>query len=282
METINNIKLQYAVESSINEALWRINVGADSLVNIDIDGVTTVYDSATHVLSVNVDKFQMESEILLDLSEDTHFDRGIAAEEEVVLNGYDPGLDSEQQPRGNFEFLPDVDIDYFTDNAVEIHTNSFYKLEDDTLTDGIHVFTGNYITLEDVTLLSGTVVFTGHHVRFMYDNYIASAPGDTTGALPAVVFTNPNQNFDLYSQHQGETIIGAIYCKGNVTLRNGFVSGPIVGKTVTMYDDLNFLDTENSGKFKWTKGFGHRDNYDWPKQIGRWKIHKWLKKNIAA
>lgn len=278
-ETINNIKLQYAVESTVNEALWRINTGVDSLVNFDSDGITTVWDSSTHVLSVNVDKFQMESEILLDLSDDTHFDRGIAASENVVLNGYDPGLDENQQVRGSFEFLPEVDLDYFTSNAVQIHSNSFYKWEDDTLTDGIHVFTGSYITIEDITLLSGTLVFTGHHVSFMYDNNINAAPADTNGALPAVVFTHPNQNFDLYSQHQGETIIGAIYCKGNVTLRNGFVSGPIVGKNVTMLANVNFLDSEHADKFQWTKGFGQRHNYDWPKQIGRWKNNKWNKKH---
>ena len=55
-ETVNNIKLQYATESSINEALWRINTGVDSLVNTNADGIVTLWDETTNILSVNVDK----------------------------------------------------------------------------------------------------------------------------------------------------------------------------------------------------------------------------------
>ncbi len=214
-ETINNIKLQYAVESTINEALWRINSGVDTLVNSNSEGITTIWNASTSVLSVNVDKFQMESEILLDLSDDTHFDRGISASENVVLNGYDPGLDENQQVRGNFDFLPEVDIQYFLDNATSVHTESFKTWKDNTFPEGIHVFTGSYLTIENVRQLSGTLVFTGHHVSFKNNNLITAAPADSNGALPAVVFTNSNQNFDLYSPESGETIIGAIYCKGS-------------------------------------------------------------------
>lgn len=52
-----------------------------------------------------------------------------------------------------------------------------------------------------------------------------------------------------------------------------------MGKNVTMYANMNFLDTENAGNFQWTKGFGLRNSYDFPKQIGRWKNNKWNKKN---
>ena len=301
METINNIKLQYAVESSINEALWRINVGADSLVNTDADGITTVWNEATNVLSVNVDKFQMESEILLDLSEDTHFDRGIAAEEEITLDGFDAGLDDEHQVRGNFNFLPEADLEFFMENPDYTHggngihwhddnlpdgkhifTGSYLHMKDTELDSGIIIFTGNYIEIEDINISAGTLVFTGHHITFKDNNQVFAPTGDSTNVMPALVFTHPDQNFQLYSPYGNETIVGAIYSKKDITLYNGHVSGPVVGRNVRMFNHFQFMDSNHSDKFGWTKGFGHRGNYDWPKQIGRWKIHKWIKKQMAA
>jgi len=278
MDTINNIKLQYATESSINEALWRINMGVDSLVNSSVDGITTQWEPTTNILAVNVDKFEMEAEIILDLSDDTHFDRGIAAEETVDLDGYDAGLEEEHKVRGNFDFLPEVDLQYFLDNAVEIHTENWKKWDNETFQDGIHVFTGYYLTLENIKLASGTLVFIGHHINFWFGNDITAAAGDTSGTYPAVIFTNPAQNFDAYSLNGDESITGAIYCKGNITLRNGHFSGPIMGKNVSLLNNFSLKDSEHSDRYRWTKGFGNRDSYDWPKQISRWKTRRWHKK----
>ena len=282
METISNIKLQYATESSINEALWRINTGVDSLVDSDVDGITTVWNADTKVLSVNVDKFDMESEILLDLSDDTHFDRGIAAEETVDLDGYDAGLDADRQVRSNFNFLPEVDLQYFLDSAVQVHSESWKTWDNESFEDGIHVFTGNYITIADCDLSSGTMVFTGRRVRFIGGNVITAPLGDTTATNAAIIFTNEEQNFEIYSPYADESITGAIYCKGDITLYNGNISGPIMGKNVSLHNNFNLSDNENTNRFRWTKGFGHRHNYDWPKQIGRWKTNKWSKKHHDA
>jgi len=281
-ETVKNIKLQYAVESSVNKSLWRINTGADSLVNISMDGVTTLWDASNMILSVNVDKFQMESEILLDLSEDTHFDRGIAAEETVTLDGFDAGLEEEHEVRGNFDFLPEADIQWFLDNATKIHTESWKVWNNNTFPDGIHVFTGNYIALDDIRITSGTLVFTGHHVSFWGDNDITAPEGDSTATYPAIVFTHPDQNFDIYSNSGNERITGAIYCKGNIDVYNGDISGPIIGKNVTLNNNFDLQDEFHPNRYRWTKGFGHKHNYDWPKQIGRWKIHKWAKKQTES
>ncbi len=279
VETINNIKLQYATESSINEALWRINQGADSLVNTDVDGITTLWNSTTSILAVNVNKFEMESEILLDLSDDSHFDRGIAAEETVTLDGYDAGLDEERQVRSNFDFLPEADIQYFLDNATAVHTESFKTWKDNTFPDGIHVFTGYFIKLEDVRITSGTLVFTGHHVTFLGENEITAAPGDTSATNAALIFTNPDQDFQAYSLGGNETITGAIYAKGNIDLHSGNISGPIMAKNVTLKNNFNLLDNENTDRYRWTHGFGQKNGYDWPKQIDRWETKKWNKKN---
>ncbi len=278
METVNNIKLQYAVESTINETLWLINTGADSLVNYSSDGITTTWDSTTQILTVSVDKFQMESEIILDLSEDTHFDRGIAAEEDVYLGDNLLGLSDEHRARGKFGFLPQVDLDYFYDNAVAIHSETGKHWDEETFEDGIHIFEGNYIILEDITIDSGTLVFTGHHIWIWDENHITAPPPDSTGALPAMVFTNPRQSFTLVSPEGKETILGAIYCMNTIYLKNGNVSGPIVGRVVSLSEDFDFLDSEYNDYYQWTHGFGEREHYDWPKQIGRWRIRKWAKK----
>ena len=297
--TVDNIKLQYAVESSINQALWRINAGVDSLANMSYDGVSTVWDSTAMTLTVNVDKFQMESEILLDLSEDTHFERGISAEETISNNGYDPEIDEEQQSRDGFSFLPDADLDYFLSNPDFVNNENYKHWHEDTFADGkwlitgndlhlrnvvlnsgVLVFTGDDIDIDGITVNSGTLVFTGEDVTFRYDNNITAPPADSTGSNPAVIFTNPNQDFELYSPYANETIIGAIYCKGRVDLWNGNISGPVVGKNVYYRGHFNFMGASHRDRFQWTHGFGNRTNYDWPKQIGRWRIHKWIQKNF--
>jgi len=54
--------------------------------------------------------------------------------------------------------------------------------------------------------------------------------------------------------------------------------------TNTVYlldDDFDFLDTEHNEYYRWTQGFGQHDSYDWPKQIGRWRIHKWIRKILS-
>lgn len=295
METINNIKLQYATESSINEALWRINTGVDSLVNSDIDGVVTVWDSSSNILSVNVDKFQMESEILLDLSEDTHFDRALASDNTINTNGNVVDADEENQSRF-FTFMPEVDLDYFTDNAVATHTENWKQWDrydaEDFGGEGIHIFTGSFIELKNCTFENSTLVFTGIFVNFAHQNIItAPEPADSADAMPALVFTNTNNYFEVEAEGKNydreDKITGAIYTAGTIVMKKGELSGPIVGKTITMEhgeeynNQIDFKDTEHPKHYRWTKGFKNKKHYDWPKQIGRWKTKKWGKKHAA-
>ena len=293
MDTINNIKLQYATESSINEALWRINTGVDSLVNTNIDGIATIWEPTTNILSVNVDKFEMESEILLDLSEDTHFDRALASDETIDTDGNTPDFDDENRSRF-FTFMPEVDLDYFTDNAVAIHNESWHEFKDldenDLGGEGIHIFTGWFIEFDDMTLNNSTVVFTGKYIHFQDNNIInAPVPVDSADAMPALVFTRSDSYFEIEAEgtgyDKGDKINGAIYTAGTIVLKKGEISGPIVGKTIRMEDGedyanhIHFKDTEHRHHYRWHKGFKHKKDYDWPKQIGRWKTMKWNKKS---
>jgi len=297
-ETVNNIKLQYAMESSVNESLWRINNGPDSLINITTDGITTLFDPVLNTLSVNVDKFQMETEILLDLSEDTHFDRALASDETIATNGYTADMDEENRERF-FTFLPEVDLDYFTDNAVAIHNESFHKWDgggkhedDEDFEEGIHVFTGSFIEFKKMHLNNVTLVFTGRWIWFNEDNEInAPTPIDSADAMPALVFTNEDNYFEIEAEGKNydkeDKINGAIYTAGAIVMKKGELSGPIVGKTISMEhgedysNHIDFKDTEHPKHYRWTKGFKHKKHYDWPKQIGRWKTKKWNKKHSA-
>ncbi|MBT6720159.1 MAG: hypothetical protein HOB23_06020 [Candidatus Marinimicrobia bacterium] len=297
-ETINNIKLQYAMESSVNESLWRMNNGPDSLINVEADGITTLFDPVLNVLSVKVDKFQMETEILLDLSEDTHFDRALASDETINTNGNDVDADEENQSRF-FSFMPEVDLDYFTDNAVAIHTENFHRWDgggkhedDEDFDEGIHVFTGSFLEFKKMHLYNHTLVFTGRYILFSDDNEIsAPVPVDSADALPALVFSNSDSYFEIEAEGKNydkeDKINGAIYTAGTIILKKGELSGPIVGKTITMEhgeednNQIDFKDTEHPKHYRWTKGFKNKKHYDWPKQIGRWKTKKWKKKHHA-
>jgi len=281
-ETVNNIKLQWAMESTVNRSLWRLNIGADSLVNLSEEGIVTLFDPVMNTLSINIDQFEMEAELILNLADDTHFDRGIAAEETVDLDGYDAGLEEENQIRDGFSFLPEADIQYFLDNAVQIHEESNISWNHRTFPDGIHVFTGNYITLDDIRIVSGTLVFTGHHISLWGNNEITAPLGDSLETNPALVFTNPTEDIEIFSPTGDETIIGAIYANANIDLHNGNISGPVVGKNVNLRGHFDLLDGEHNNRFRWTKGFKHKKHYDWPKQINRWKMKKWAKKHRAA
>jgi len=278
-ETIENIKVQYMLESSVNETLWRINTGVDSLVNTDIDGITTSYNADTGLLTVSLDTLNTEAEITMDLTEDTHFNRGIASENAIPSDIADAGITKDNQGR-KFNFLPDVDMDYFTNNAVEVHAQSWHTFQNLTLDDGIHIFTGSWINIEDITLNAGTIVFTGRYIFFSGENNIVAPEPDSLGADPVLVFTHPNQNFSLSSSAGGETILGTIYAKNKITLTSGTCSGPIIAKTVVLDDAhaYNFEDEAYGKYYTWTKGFGNRDDYDWPKQLGRWTTTKWDKK----
>lgn len=279
-ETVNNIKLQYAVESSINEALWRINSDVDSLVNTSTDGVICEWDSSTQTLSVDIDRFDMESEIQLDLSQDTHFQRGLASDSPINTYGYSTGVDEDHRLR-LFSFMPAVDLHYFLDNALKVHNANQASWKGDEVSgEGIHIFTGNNIEIDSIFLNNSTLVFTGKGITFTGNNTIRAAiPFDSTVALPAIVFTDPETVFTLVA---GNRIEGAIYCAGQINLENAVLTGPVVAKTIFLNDDLNLLDGEYAEYYRWALGFGAQNDYDWPKQIQRWKVNKWIRKNLNA
>ncbi|MCF7824908.1 MAG: hypothetical protein K9N35_12160 [Candidatus Marinimicrobia bacterium] len=276
LETVENIVLQYEVESSINEALWKINIGEDSLVNFDQDGIICSWDPETQILTVNVDNGDVATEVELDLSEDTHFQRGFASNNTIMTNNFNTGIEEENQLR-RFNFLPAVDLEYFYDHKVKVHNGNDASWKDDYLEDeGIHIFTGNNLMIDSVSLENSTLVFTGKGITFTGTNTIkAPLPVDSEDALPALVFLDPDEDFTLSS---GDHIEGAIYCAGQLNIENPTLTGPIISKFISLNDDIDLLDDEFSEYYRWTAGFGSKDDYDWPKQINRWNTKSWVRK----
>lgn len=269
---VQSLKNQYDVESSVNVAMWKINNVSDTFGSYEDGNVTVEYDSLTNELVASIDRFDKTYEIAMDLSDDHHFNRGIAATDSITLNDNNLTVAADHSTR-KFNFLPDADIDYFTDNATQVHTGYFKSFSGDTL-NGIHIFTGSFLWLEDM-VVNGTLVFTGRFITFAGSMTI-TAQADTNYAYPALVFTNASERVEIGTLDPADTdrISGAIYAKGSILLmENAELTGPVIGRVVSLDDDYDFLDSENNKYYKWTRGFGEYGNYSWPKHIGRWRVH---------
>ncbi len=140
-----------------------------------------------------------------------------------------------------------------------------------------------------VLMLFVVMSFTGVFIFLKGDNVIhAPTPVDSSEAIPALVFSNPYVSVSIsegdwgwtpggyrYYEAAGDDIQGAIYCAGRLIHLNGSISRPVMGRIVSLDDDFDFLDTEFNQYYRWTRGFGQRDSYDWPKQLHRWKTKHW-------
>jgi len=272
IETVNNIRVQYVVESAVNEALWLINSGKDSLVNRTADGITSNWNGETEVLTISVDTLDTVSEITLDLTSDTHFERGLASKSGIGSNGYTYGNSDEHAAR-KFDFMPDVDAAYFATNAIRTENGNERSWNSSDFTDeGIYVFNGNNLTIDGVNLTNSTMVFTGSNITFINCILTAPLPGEGSAPLPALLITDPNANFTVASSNHIE---GAIFCAGQINLQDATLTGPVVGEFISLEDNITLMDSGNDAYYTWTVGFGEEDSYDWPKQVGRWTNTKW-------
>jgi len=264
---VQSLKNQYAVESVVNIALWRINACDDSLGNFQQDEVISQYDSTSKELTVTIDRYDKQGGVTVSLQEDTHFNHGLSARQGIDYNGY--SLTAENDPR-EFDFLPEADLPYYFNNAVEVHTESNHTFL--SLSDGIHVFVGNNITIKNVTV-HGTLVFTGNFISF--DKHVTII-ADTTIGDPALVFTDPNESFSFHEDNGADryTINGPIYSEGTLYLRDGDLSGPIVADRIVLESNIDLTDEVSPQFYKWTQGFGSQEDYPNPVHVKKWKTHK--------
>jgi len=210
--------------------------------------------------------------VTADLSEDMHFNHSIATNDSLELGFYTLGAQPAHTARGEFRFLPQVDLQYFIDSAVTIHTQSDYWFEQSDFTEeGIHIFTGSNLVFESVELENSTLVFTGTEIWFYKKNDIRALK-NADEQLPALVFTNKDVYFDLDKEWywDSDIIAGAIYCAGKLEICHARLTGPVVANKVKVVRDLDFYDEYGAEYYVWNKGFGNYDDYDWPKHIQNW------------
>ncbi|MCF7807875.1 MAG: hypothetical protein K9N38_05070 [Candidatus Marinimicrobia bacterium] len=268
--TVSNIKSQYILESSINESLWLINAGADSVVTRIEGGVTTTWDSLSQVLTVHVDTFGSESEVSLHLDDDSHFERGIASRSGLNTNGNAYGLNRQKR---NFNFLPGVDMTYFNENALQIENGNENSFKNSDIADGgIVIFTGNNLSLDSLNLSAATLVFTGKNITITNSSITANAGTEFSNASPAIVFTNSWESLTIEASN---TINGAIFSAGELNLYGASMTGPIIGETVNLMEDITLNDEFADNYYTWTNGFGDQLSYDWPKEIDTWMTTLW-------
>ncbi|MBT4421144.1 MAG: hypothetical protein HOG76_11910 [Candidatus Marinimicrobia bacterium] len=267
---VQTVQDQVEVESFANVALWRVNVGGDSLGNFTVGDISATYDSTTMKLSIMKTIDDETIGLILDLEEDSHFKRGIATKYWIDYNNRDPHVEPIHQLRDDIGFLPSIDWQYFVDNADAVHYTWFKDYEQDDLVEGINIFYCDYIDIEDVYLENTTLVFTGVNAELKDDVYI-SAPIIGGSPLPAIVLTNPYSDihFDQGRDHDLR-IEGAIFSNGHVRLHEGTFTGPVVSRTARMCEDIDMLDDQYPEYYEWNLGFGLYEDYDWPKQIQEW------------
>jgi len=264
-DAVQSLQNQYDVESAVNVAMWKINNVSDDFVSYEDGNVTVEFDTTTDELVASIERFNKTYEIAMDLNEDNHFNRGIAATDSIDLNGNTLTVDSERRSR-KFSFLPDADLDYYLDNATQVHTDNFHTFSNDTLY-GIHVFTGSFINLENIKVF-GTLVFTGQIVLFT-GSIEVEAPVDANNSQAAMVFTNSSQVTMLNDVE----VKGPIYAKNKINIYgDAKLSGPVMAKTVRLNANVDLLDGENAQYYKWNHGFGDYSSYEWPKHIGRFRV----------
>lgn len=263
---VEKVQNEIEVESLANVALWRVNTGDDQLGTYTIGDITAAYDSSTMRLSVIKETDGETSGVILDLEQDTHFDRAVATKYGIDYNEKTAGEDPDHQLRHGFGFLPQIDLSYFIDNAANEDWGSAKHIHDDDVVEGINIFYGNHLDIHNVEQDNITMVFLGWDIE-LKDDVILSAHMVDGNPLPAMIFLNESDvHFD---QGTGDniTIEGAIYSTGHVRLHEGTFSGPVVANTARICRDLDMSDSDNAQYYGWSIGFGDMEDYDWPKQI---------------
>ena len=132
---------------------------------------------------------------------------------------------------------------------------------------------GNNLEISGLNLENSTLVFLGTNILFSNDNILkAPVPAADADAVPALVLLDPDTNFDIQA---GTHIEGAIFCAGQLNIQNATLTGPIVANHISLTADLNLIDADHQEYYRWNKGFGNKNDYDWPKHVSRWKSTKW-------
>ena len=267
------IEEKIEAESAVNIALWKVNSGGDTLGSYTDGNVTSVFDSTELSLTVTYAGNEDTTGFKAFLKRDHHFNHAMASQNAILTYSYETGEEEEHRPRDNFEFLPIIDEGYWVAVADSIYTGSSRTYYDSDLIDGIMVFTGNDIQFYQINVSNATMVFTGGgEVYFSHSNTVVASYTDST-ANPALVFTDTSATVfinEWYSSRK-DHIEGGIFSNGNILIRRGELSGPIVARNIAVIRNIDLLDDQYPQYYTWNLGFGEFMSYDWPKNIIRWE-----------
>lgn len=251
------------MESVLNEALWRLNSGADSLANFSRDGVTSSFDENTRTLTVSG-----YGKTLTVTLEDMHpFNHGVAYRDEIDTSSYSVTL-LEGHGMRQFPFLPQVDTSYYMSNAVAVYNaNTDF---DSIMTPGIHFATKN-VFLKQGASLEGTLVVMGKLKVVGTDVTLQAVPDSNGVYLPALIVADSTADI---STTPGIIIRGPIYSSGPFDMKGGTLTGPLVGTEIQLSQKLDINDLSNEKYYGYPAGFGDVTAYDWPKRIlkNSWNI----------
>jgi len=259
------------VESFANVAMWRLNTGGDSLGTFSSGDLSASYDSVSMVLTIAKTTEELNTGLMLSLEEDSHFKRAVATQTYIDYASTVTNNEPEHQLRNNIGFLPEVDLQYFIDNAANVRWMWNDHIHDGDLVEGINIFYGDNLTIHNVDVENATLVFTGRYI-YVQDDVKIKAPIVNGAPQPAIILMNEYSDFHLWQGYQDELrIVGAIYSKGHVRLHEGEFSGPVIAKSARICHAIDMLDDEFPQYYEWNLGFGAYEDYDWPKQIARWE-----------
>jgi len=268
---VQTVQDQVEVESFSNVALWRVNVGGDSLGNFSVGDISATYDSSSMKLTILKTNGDETSGLILDLEEDSHFDRAVATESYIDYNyGKTASEEPNHQLRQDIGFLPQVDMAYLVANAAQEIWLWNEHIHDEDIVEGINIIHARYLDIHNIDQENVTLVFTGYDIQ-PKDDVKLKAPIVDGVPLPAIILTNTSNNTHFDQGYGDEIHIeGAIYSAGHIRLHEGEFTGPVIARTARICRDIDMLDDGGSQYYAWNLGFGDYEDYDWPKQIQEW------------
>ena len=269
-DAVHSMKNQYALESAISQALWRVTAVGDTSTNFVSGEVSISIDTNKHEMRAGIFRYDQGQEVTISLKNDHPFNHSLAATEDIRLNGYTVSSDMDERL---YRELPTPDLAYLNTQAVAIHDESNVTFRNGDIPDGINIFTGDNITFENVSVV-GTLVFTGTDISFRKNFTIIA---DTSNGASALVFTNPATDVFFYELNAGSslTVLGAVVSEGRVWLRDGEFTGPVIARFIDVQNDFDFRNPDSPKYYNWFRTFGQESDYNWPKKAHRWQRRIW-------
>jgi len=267
VDAIHDYKNHWAVESAINEALWRMNNGPDSLATFIDSTLTSTYNETTMTLIVSTDRWDRPFEVSLDIELDHIFNNTFYTT--MPIDTSDPAITilSDDINIQLADSLPTLDTTYYLQNAVSIYPDGVAF--SDTLTSGIHYIKSGVTELKNNTYLEGTLVVLGK-LKVVGTNVFLKAGKDSSGAyLPALIVADSVTTTAITDI----TIEGAIISYGSFDIKSGLITGPFIGNDLNVLTSLTIDDQGSDQYYTYYPGFGEPDTNATAKiiQKGSWR-----------